>query len=198
MPWSYFFVLLLYRRSCCCRVKSNRGGNQRKAQKTVPIGARGHTQTLLKQRSRTRIQIEPAASCSECIYRFWPHAVVCQPAVTAPMLVSLPVVRDAFYRSDMRTRAEGAIEGYKGQGRSSTSNSCQGRARYCAVLARPARPLICSIAPCREKLVFRALSRIIKADESGQEWKQSHQRPDQGPTFGDCGGSNPSAEGDDA
>jgi hypothetical protein len=39
---------------------------------------------------------------------------------------------------------------------------------------------------------------MIEADESGQEWKQSHQRPDQGPTFGDCGGSNPSAEGDDA
>jgi hypothetical protein len=56
----------------------------------------------------------------------------------------------------------------------------------------------CSIAPCREKLVFGALNRIIEADESGQEWKQSHQRPNQGPTFGDCGGSNPSAEGDDA
>ena len=52
--------------------------------------------------------------------------------------------------------------------------------------------------PCQEKLVFGALNRIIEADESGQEWKQSHQRPDQGPTFGDCGGSNPSAEGDDA
>src|SRR5882724_9452079 len=76
--------------------------------------------------------------------------------------------------------------------------ACQGCARYCAVGARPARPPICSIAPCREKLVFGALNRTIEADESGQEWKQSHQRPDQGPTFGDCSGNNPSAEGDDA
>jgi hypothetical protein len=54
------------------------------------------------------------------------------------------------------------------------------------------------VAPCQEKLVFGVLNRTIEADESGQQWKQSHQRPDQGPTFGDCGGSNPSAEGDDA
>ena len=52
-------------------------------------------------------------------------------------------------------------------------------------------------ALCREKLVFGALNRTIEADESGQEWKQSHQRPGQGPTFGDCSGGNPSAEGDD-
>ena len=32
--------------------------------------------------------------------------------------------------------------------------------------------------PCREKLVFGALNRMIEADESGQDWKQSHQRPD--------------------
>src|SRR6266852_8931737 len=64
--------------------------------------------------------------------------------------------------------------------------------------AGPERPPVGSIAPCQEKLVFGALNRTIEADESGQEWKQSHQRPDQGPTFGDGGGSNPSAEGDDA
>jgi hypothetical protein len=46
--------------------------------------------------------------------------------------------------------------------------------------AGPERPPVGSIAPCREKLVFGALNRTIEADESGQEWKQSHQRPDQG------------------
>src|SRR5258705_7788239 len=97
--------------------------------------------------------------------------------------------------------------------------ACQGGARYCAVealgilrgcaaprhsllsiLQEPGRSarLLAASPPCREKLVFGALNRIIEANESGQEWKQSHQRPDQGPAFGDCGGSNPSAEGDDA
>src|SRR5712664_352995 len=51
------------------------------------------------------------------------------------------------------------------------------RLRYSGA-AGPERPPVGSIAPCREKLVFGALNRTIEADESSQEWKQSHLRPD--------------------
>src|ERR1700674_2097244 len=62
------------------------------------------------------------------------------------------------------------------------------RPHHCMVTLAQSSPGDRSVCAPQSKtatvmLVFGALNRTIEADETGQERKQSHQRPDQGPTL---------------